>query len=66
MKAAASPSVDWHFARPALASSYLDTLLAQGVRRLAFFGRRRIGKTEFLLRDLIPAAQARGADTLYC
>ena len=66
MKAAASPSVDWHFARPALASSYLDTLLAQGVRRLAFFGRRRIGKTEFLLRDLIPAAQARGAATLYC
>lgn len=59
-------SVDWHFARPALAVSYLDTLLNQGVRRLAFFGRRRIGKTEFLLQDLLPGAAARGASTLYC
>jgi hypothetical protein len=41
-------------------------LLVQGMRRMAFFGRRRIGKTEFLLQDLIPAAQARGAATLYC
>lgn len=62
-----SPShIDWHFARPALAASYLDMLLSQGVRRLAFFGRRRIGKTEFLLRDLLPAASAQGASTVYC
>lgn len=66
MKTLPRSSIDWHFSRPELASSYLDTLLDQGVRRLAFFGRRRIGKTEFLLRDLLPAASARGAATLYC
>jgi len=66
MKAPPQQSVDWHFARPALAGAYLDTLFHQGVRRLAFFGRRRIGKTEFLLRDLLPAAAGRGAATLYC
>ncbi len=66
MATATPPSIDWHFARPALAGAYLDTLLSQGVRRLAFFGRRRIGKTEFLLRDMLPAAAQRGAATLYC
>lgn len=57
--------IDWHFARPELAKFYLDMLFAGGVDRLAFFGRRRIGKTEFMLRDLFPAAEARGAVCLY-
>lgn len=65
MKSRPPSAIDWHFARTSLARTYLDTLLVQGVRRLAFFGRRRIGKTEFLLRDLLPAATARGAVTLY-
>lgn len=59
-------SIDWHFPRPELAQSHLDLMFSQGVRRLAFFGRRRIGKTEYLLRDLIPAAQTAGMGTLYC
>ena len=56
----------WHFARPALAKSFVDRLFVTGISRVAFFGRRRIGKSEFMLADLIPEAEARGAITMYC
>lgn len=59
-------SIDWHFPRPELAGAYLDKMFGAGISRLAFFGRRRIGKTEFMRRDLMPAAEALGAITLYC
>jgi uncharacterized protein len=59
-------AINWHFARPALARYYFDLLFGSGVRRLALFGRRRIGKTEFLLQDLIPYAQQQATSTVYC
>jgi len=58
--------IDWHFRRPELAQSYLEKVLDAGINRIAFFGRRRIGKTEFMLRDLLPMALDRGALALYC
>ncbi len=59
--------LDWHYPRPALASEHLEKLFDQGVSRLAFFGRRRIGKTEYLRYDLIPAAREKGVlAAVYC
>lgn len=58
--------IDWHFSRPALASEHLELLFDKGVSRLTFFGRRRIGKTEYLQRDLMPAAIAKGVVPVYC
>lgn len=59
--------IDWHFPRHELASSHLAQLFDQGIRRMAFFGRRRIGKTEYLKRDLIPAAISKGiVAPIYC
>ncbi len=62
----ASTKVSWHFGRPALAEHYYNLLFDSGIRRLALFGRRRIGKTEFLLQDLVPLAQQKSTGTLYC
>lgn len=59
-------AVNWHFFRPALAQHFFSLLFDSGIRRLALFGRRRIGKTEFLLQDLIPIAQQKNTATLYC
>jgi uncharacterized protein len=61
-----STKVSWHFGRPALAEHYYNLLFDSGIRRLALFGRRRIGKTEFLLQDLVPLAQQKNTATLYC
>ena len=59
--------IDWHYPRPELARAHLAQLFDQGLSRLAFFGRRRIGKTEYLKRDLIPAAAEKGVvNTFYC
>ena len=59
--------IDWHYPRPELARTHLAQLFDQGLSRLAFFGRRRIGKTEYLKRDLIPAAAQKGVvNTFYC
>lgn len=59
-------AINWHFARGALAQAYLDRMFKSGIGRLVFFGRRRIGKTEFMRQDLMPAAEAEGILTLYC
>ena len=50
----------WHFARPALAESHLQTLDLGLVSAIALHARRRMGKTEFLTKDLSPAAHERG------
>lgn len=55
----------WHFARPALARSYLEQAEA-GIQTLTLFAARGAGKTEFVKRDLIPAAQAAGYRAIYC
>lgn len=58
--------IDWHFPRPELAARLLGDLFDRGLARQAFFGRRRIGKTEFLNRDLLPAAHDKGVHAIYC
>lgn len=58
--------IDWHFPRTRLAALHLGHFFDHGIARLAFFGRRRIGKTEYLQRDLIPEAEAKGVRTVYC
>lgn len=59
-------SINWHFPRPSLAQAYLDRMFKEGIGRLVFFGRRRIGKTEFMRMDLMPAAEVAGILPLYC
>lgn len=53
-------AVNWHFPREELANKHLAALFDQGISRLAFFGRRRIGKTEYIQQDLAPAATRKG------
>ncbi|CAB3750926.1 AAA family ATPase [Paraburkholderia humisilvae] len=50
----------WHFVRPELADAYLDAFDLKLSSARGLFARRRMGKTEFLRRDLLPAAQERG------
>ncbi|KWA83983.1 hypothetical protein WL29_21700 [Burkholderia ubonensis] len=50
----------WHFARPDLAEAYLQAFDLKLSSARGLFARRRMGKTEFLRRDLLPAAQAHG------
>jgi hypothetical protein len=55
----------WHFSRTALARQVLamfDTGLATA---LTFFAPRRMGKTEFLRRDITPVAEATGWQVFY-
>src|SRR5476651_2646788 len=55
----------WHFARPALAKTYLDLFELGLTSARALFARRRMGKTEFLKKDFIPAAEAEGYLAVY-
>lgn len=57
---------DWHFPRPQLARHYLDAFDVGLVSAYALYARRRMGKTEFLVRDLAPAATRRGYAVGYC
>jgi hypothetical protein len=56
----------WHFARPELALHHLRTLDLGLISATALHARRRMGKTEFLMQDLTPAAQTRGYSVGYC
>ncbi|NVD96972.1 hypothetical protein [Massilia sp. BJB1822] len=58
--------IRWHYPRKALADAYLETLRAGLISSLVLFAPRRKGKTEFLLEDLFPAAEAQGYLTVYC
>lgn len=55
----------WHFGRPELAQEYLATFERGLTSARGLFARRRMGKTEFLKQDLIPAATAAGYFTAY-
>lgn len=55
----------WHFARPQLAQAYLSTFELGLSSARGLFARRRMGKTEFLLKDFIPAAQQASYLTAY-
>lgn len=56
----------WHFRRPQLAATYIANLFDHGISRIVLFGRRRIGKTAFILNDLAECADSKGIHTLYC
>jgi len=56
---------DWHYSRPALAKSYLDLFKIGLTSARGLFARRRMGKTEFLKKDFIPAAEAKGYIAVY-
>lgn len=57
--------IDWHYPRPDLAQAYLELFRIGLVSARGLFARRRMGKTEFLKRDFIPAAEAAGYVTVY-
>lgn len=54
------PEDSWHFARPALARKYVDTFEVGLISAQALFAPRRMGKSEFLEKDLTPAARLAG------
>src|SRR5437868_236927 len=58
--------ISWHYPRADLAAGYLDTLQAGLISSMVLFAPRRKGKTEFVLEDLLPAAEAAGYRTVYC
>jgi len=60
------PEIYWHYPRADLAQAYLDTLRAGLISSVVLFAPRRKGKTEFLLEDLLPAAERAGYRTVYC
>ena len=55
----------WYFHRGELARSLLLTLLEGTGDPIALMGERRIGKTSFLVNDLMPAAIERGMVPVY-
>lgn len=61
----ASTSPQWHFPRPALAEAYLASLNLGLSSARGLFARRRMGKTEFLVQDFMPAARAAGYTCAY-
>ncbi|WP_058533969.1 ATP-binding protein [Legionella saoudiensis] len=56
---------NWHYARPALAKKYLDLFELGLTSARGLFARRRMGKTEFLKKDFIPAAEKAGYIVVY-
>jgi len=55
----------WHFPRTALASQVLGMFTTGLSSALTFFAPRRMGKTEFLRKDIAPAADAQGWGVFY-
>jgi hypothetical protein len=54
------PIDPWHFPRPDLADGYLQGFALGLTSARGLFARRRMGKSQFLKFDLLPAAQAAG------
>jgi hypothetical protein len=58
--------INWHYSRTDLAEQVLDRFDIGATTALTLFAPRRMGKTEFLLEDLLPmAAEKRGYLTVY-
>lgn len=55
----------WHYPRPELAKKYLEIFGIGLTSARGLFAKRRMGKSEFLEQDLIPAARAEGYLTAY-
>jgi hypothetical protein len=60
-----TPADPWHYPRPKLAASYLRVFDVGLTSARALFAKRRMGKSEFLEQDLIPAARESGYLTVY-
>lgn len=56
---------NWHYARPDLAHKYLNLFDLGLTSAKCLFARRRMGKTEFLKQDFIPAAKGAGYTVVY-
>lgn len=59
------PADPWHYPRPQLAAQYLRVFDIGLTSARALFAKRRMGKSEFLEQDLIPAAREAGYATVY-
>ncbi|MBB71719.1 MAG: hypothetical protein CMF50_04920 [Legionellales bacterium] len=55
----------WHYSRRGLAEQVLGMFESGLSSALVFFAPRRMGKTEFLLKDMQPLAKQEGWDVLY-
>ena len=55
----------WHFRRDELADQVPNTLAHGPAQALSLFAPRRAGKTEFLVQDLAPHAEAQGHRVIY-
>lgn len=55
----------WHFPRKEFANHILASLNGGLVNSIALFAPRRMGKTQFVLRDLLPAHLMSGGDAIY-
>ena len=55
----------WHYPRPKLAEKYLKVFDIGLIAAQGLFAKRRMGKSEFLEKDLLPAAQEHGYLTAY-
>jgi len=60
-----APSDPWHYPRPELAEKYLRIFEIGLIAAQGLFAKRRMGKSEFLEQDLLPAARAQGYLTAY-
>lgn len=65
MTQATTGSDPWHYPRPDLAARYLKVFDIGLTSARALFAKRRMGKSEFLEQDLIPAARHAGYATVY-
>ncbi|MDB6089005.1 MAG: hypothetical protein JWN85_1789 [Gammaproteobacteria bacterium] len=59
------PADPWHYPRPTLARKYLQFFDVGLTSARALFAKRRMGKSEFLEQDLMPAAREMGYLTVY-
>jgi hypothetical protein len=50
----------WHYPRPKLAEKYLKVFDIGLIAAQGLFAKRRMGKSEFLEKDLLPAARGHG------
>jgi hypothetical protein len=55
----------WHYPRPKLAEKYLKVFDIGLIAAQGLFAKRRMGKSEFLEKDLLPAAREHGYLTAY-
>jgi hypothetical protein len=56
----------WYFSRKPFALQIIQSFEGGLVSSIALFAPRRMGKTEFVLRDLIPAYEEKGGEAVYC